>query len=454
MQRFFIKIYYQFVDLNVGGIIILIIYCIQYTIVKKFEKNMNKESITVIGSGIVGICCALKLQSQGLQVTIIDKNDPVSGCSSGNAGHFATEQIFPMASLSILKSLPSIILGPNGPLSIKQSYLPKAMPWMFRFLMAARKNQFKKGTKILCHLNKVAMQSYFPLIKMANAEHLIQQKGYLLAFEGNNGMKLAQKEFKKLSSYDIKQTIVQHSEIKELEPQLKNCQNAIYYPDIHYTTDPLKFSMALFENFIAQGGKFIKREILKINPITNNEVDLITIGNTIQANKVIVATGAYSHKLTKNLGYNIPLETERGYHLMLSNRDLLNRPVAFAQRKFIMTPMDNGTRLAGTVEFAGLKNKPNWKRADMLLNHAQYFLNPLKQVKAADGERWMGFRPSLPDSLPVIDQDITHKNIFYAFGHQHLGLTQAAVTADLISNLVHAEKPIFDLQPCSIQRFN
>jgi D-amino-acid dehydrogenase len=416
-------------------------------------KRNENESVTIIGSGIIGICCALKLQSQGYQVTLIDKQAPAAGCSGGNAGHFATEQIFPMASLALLKQLPSILLNPNGPLSIKPSYFPKALPWMLRFLLAARKNQFDKGTKALSALNQAAMSSYKPLLKMAKAENLIEQKGYLLAFEGTQALKLAQEEMSQLKPYNIKQCLIDENEIKQLEPKLKNCKTAVYYPDIYHTINPLKLAQSLFDSFYDQGGQFYKTEVLAVKPSSDGSINLSTATHTIKANKVIIAAGAYSKKLVKELGHKIPLDTERGYHLMLNHKNLLNRPVAFAQRKFIITPMDKGTRLAGTVEFAGLKSAANWKRADMLLNHAQYFLTSLSQTNPENSERWMGFRPSFPDSLPVIDQDKKLPNLFYAFGHQHLGLTQAAVTADLIDDLVNAKKPSIDLKPFSIQRF-
>lgn len=414
---------------------------------------MKNKSISVIGSGIIGICCGLKLQSEGFKVTLIDKEDPISGCSRGNAGHFATEQIFPMARLSILKSLPTILLNPRGPLSIKPRYLPQALPWMIRFMIAARKKQFERGTQALRSLNQASMPSYLPLIKLAKAEHLICNNGYLLTFEGKNHQFLAQQEFSHLIEFNIPQQVLTEGQIKELEPELNHCKSAIYYPDIYHTINPLKFAQVLFDCFLTQGGKFLKNEVLKINPIKLHAIELMLKESTLTTQKVIVAAGAYSKNLVKQLGHRIPLDTERGYHLMLRNKALLNRPVAFAQRKFIITPMQQGTRLAGTVEFAGIKSKPNWNRAYMLLKHAQHFLKPLQHNDAYESEKWMGLRPSFPDSLPVIDQDENHPNIYYAFGHQHLGLTQAAITADLMSHLILGIKPNIDLCPFSINRF-
>ena len=414
---------------------------------------MKNKTISLIGGGIIGICCALKLQSQGYKVTLIDRNDPASGCSSGNAGHFATEQIFPMANFSILKKLPELLLYPQAPLKIKTSYILKALPWFVRFVMAAKKQTFEEGTKALISLNEASMLAYLPLIKMAQAENLIQQKGYVLCFEGNNAFKMAQQEHKKLLPYGINQQLLDENTIKDLEQNLSNCHSAIYYPDIYHSINPLKFAESLFNAFILGGGSFLKQDVLSVNSNSDATINVSTRETTFSTDQVIIAAGAFSKSLVKNLGHKIPLETERGYHLMVNQDKLITRPVAFAQRRFIMTPLSHATRLAGTVEFAGLKNKANWNRAEVLLKQAQHFLKPMRNIDSNECSRWMGFRPSFPDSLPVIDRDRHNPNLFYAFGHHHLGLTQAAITADLISNLINKEKPLVDIKPFSIHRF-
>ncbi len=414
---------------------------------------MKNKSITIIGSGIIGICCALKLQSEGHQVLLIDKDEPVSGCSFGNAGHFATEQIFPLANKEILKQLPKILFNPNGPLTIKSNYIHKITPWMIRFLLATRNKTFNKGTQALRNLNEAAMSAYKPLLKMAKVDNLIEDKGYLLAFEGNNAEKLARKESQTLAPYDIKNQMLNSNEIHELEPLLRNCQAALYFPDISHTTDPYKLAMGLFNHFVSIGGVFEKHEITDLHSNSDQTIDLLANTQTIKTEILLIAAGAFSQKLLAKLSIKTPLDTERGYHLMVNQSNLLNRPVAFAQRKFIITPMSSCTRLAGTVEFAGLENKPNWNRADMLLDHAQHFLKPLQDSDKQDSQKWMGFRPSLPDSLPVIDQCQHNKNLFFCFGHQHLGLTQAAISAELMADLINDRQTAFDISPYSIQRF-
>ncbi len=414
---------------------------------------MRKKAITVIGSGIIGICCALKLQSEGYKVLLIDKNEPASGCTSGNAGHFATEQIFPLANKEILKQLPKILLNPKGPLTIKSNYIYKIAPWMIRFLLATRDQTFQKGTQALRNLNEAAMAAYEPLLKMAKLENLVKNKGYLLAFEGANANRLAQKETKTLEPYDIKTQLLNGHEINEMEPLLKNCEAALYFPEISHTTDPYKLALGLFNHFISIGGIFEKHEIIDLHSNSDKSIDLLTQSKTIKTEYLLIAAGAFSQKLLDKLSIKTPLDTERGYHLMVNQSNLLNRPVAFAQRKFIITPMSEGTRLAGTVEFAGLENQPNWRRAEMLLDHALHFLKPLKNVDRQDCQKWMGFRPSFPDSLPVIDRCQNNENLFFCFGHQHMGLTQAAISAELMVDLINGRETQFELSPYSIQRF-
>jgi D-amino-acid dehydrogenase len=419
----------------------------------KKMKNMNKHEITVIGSGIIGICCALKLQSEGHKVLLLDKNEPVSGCSKGNAGHFATEQIFPMANKEIIKQLPKILFNPKGPLTIKRNYIHKITPWMIRFLMATRNKVINKGTQALRNLNENAMSAYKPLLKLADVDDLIENKGYLLAFEGPQAHNLANKESNTLKPFEINNQVLNCEEINELEPLLNGCDAAVYFPDISHSIDPYKLAIGLFDSFISLGGEFKKNEIKDLIMNPDKSVNLICEENTMHTDKVVIAAGAFSQKLVAKLGIKAPLDTERGYHLMVDKFDLLNRPVAFAQRKFIITPMSTGTRLAGTVEFAGLKNKPNWDRAEMLLDHALHFLDPLKSIKKQDCQKWMGFRPSFPDSLPVIDRCQTNHNIFFCFGHQHLGLTQAGISAELVSDLINERDTQFDISPYSIRRF-
>ncbi len=406
------------------------------------------KSISIIGSGIIGICSALKLQQRGYRVTLMDKNTPASGCSKGNAGHFAIEQVQPLANWNTIKSIPSILFDPNGPLKVHPMYLPKAIPWLIKFIWASRPQQFNRGTQALTELNKHAMSAYKPLVKEANAAHLVKNTGYLLIFEGKNAIKLMNDASKNYHNTAHKKLSV--IDVATLEPHLKNYKSALYFPNTYHTIDPEKFSLQLFKSFIGNGGIFEKKEIREIK-LRNKSICLKTDNKDIKTEKLLIAAGIHSKHLVKNTHIKVPLDTERGYHLMLKQKKLISRPVAFAQRHFIMTPMMGGTRLAGTVEFAGTQIKPDWTRAESLLTQAHLMVRNINHSEKTT--HWMGFRPSLPDSLPVIDYHPDNRNVLFAFGHQHLGLTQAAITADLVTSLADQQQPTIDISAFSIKRF-
>lgn len=413
--------------------------------------NLNQE-VAVIGGGIVGICTGLFLQQKGYQVTIMDRDGIAQGCSKGNAGHFATEQIFPFADVSLLTQLPKMLLDPSGPISIKFSYFAHALPWFLRFLMNMRRSKFSAHTNALKSLNEQAITSYLPLLKQAGIEHLMINKGSLLTFEKDNRQQVVD-AFKAYEQHGIKLQILNRGQVRQIEPNISQtvCW-ALYFKDVAHTPDPNLFCQGLATLFLSQGGKFEQREVLSLRH-RKHDVSVVAERYCETYKKVIIAAGAWSKNLIAPLGYRLPLDTERGYHLMLTKPNPIERPVASAERKFIMTPMLDGLRLAGTVEFAGLHAPANKNRAFMLYPQARKLLSTLPKLTSSDSS-WMGCRPSMPDSLPVIGQAPNHRNLFFALGHHHLGLTQGAITGKLIAQLLSGVEPSIDLSPFCISRFN
>ena len=431
-----------------------------------FGEALNNKKIAVIGAGIVGINCALALQMQGYQVTLIDKEGIGMGCSKGNAGHFATEQVFPLAEPSLLKQLPKMLLDPLGPVALSPTHFIKAIPWFIQFFknMAPKKRAY--NSTALKSLNKKAIDYYKPLLAAANAQHLLINNGSLLVFE-----KTAYKEVLAMHQHyqqaGIAVELLNQAQAFALEPNLhSNINHALYFTEVGHTCDPLAICVALADYAKSLGMEFKK---LAVENITESRSGVVVIGEMKSGNyetgyydRCVVATGAYSKNLLKDLGYHLPIEAERGYSLSVQIQEnqpaLLSRPVASAERKFIITPMHKMLRLSGTVEYAGLAAKANNKRADMLLKNAEFILKKLPEQALSDNDndrqRWMGCRPSLPDSLPVICQAPQHSNIFFALGHQHLGLTQGAITGKLISQLVNGQKTDIDVSPFDIARFN
>lgn len=423
----------------------------------------DKKNIAVIGAGIVGINCALSLQSQGFQVTLIDKEGIAAGCSFGNAGHFATEQVFPLAEVSLLWQLPKLLLDPLGPMALSPRYFPKALPWFLRFIANMPTTVRNKNAEAIKSLNKEAIDYYQPLLKEAQAEHLLIKQGSLLVYE-NTPITIIKKQWQHYHDAGIAVELIDKSQVLALEPNLsKKITHALFFTEVAHTPSPAEICQQLAQLAFNKGAEFKQFSVDGIK--ADSEGITITNGEqTLNYDKVVIATGAWSKNLLAQLDYKLPLEVERGYSLDLPKQDSsnvnntsLNRPVASAERRFIMTPMQHGLRLSGTVEFAGLKQKANFKRADMLYQHAKNIITDIvkfDEKEATAEQRWLGFRPSLPDSLPVICQAPKHNNIFCALGHQHLGLTQGAITGKLIAQIMLGEETDIDIKPFCLSRFN
>lgn len=417
------------------------------------EITEQNKHFAIVGAGIVGICCALELQELGYQVTLFDHQGFANGCSHGNAGHFATEQVFPLADPAILPQIPKMLFDPLGPIVLKPSYMFKAMPWFAKFISNMRSKQFQHNHQALQSLNKDAIEYYRPLLAKANASHLLQTRGSLLVYE-NTPLSSIEKDLYKYLAGGVQAQLLDKRQLNELEPALSERVNyALLFPEVAHTCDPYELCLALANAATANNAKLITEKVLEINEELQ-QVNIKTSLASYQFDGVIIATGAWSKAMLKSLNLKLPMEVERGYHYMLSNNHSLTRPVASSERKFIMTPMIKGLRLAGTVEFAGLEAKENYKHADKMLNHSNALLRcDTNNPSNSKAQRWMGLRPSLPDSLPVLDKSPLHENVYLAVGHQHLGLTWGAKTAKLMAQLISKQSTSIDLKPFSISRF-
>lgn len=419
------------------------------------------QLISVIGAGVVGLATAVQLQQAGYQVTLIDKDGPAAGCSSGNAGHFATEQVFPLASFAVLRQLPIMLLNPTGPLRLRAGYLLRALPWLLRFVANVAPGRQQTLQQALSALNQQALPAWQRLLAVAQAEDLVQYRGALLVSEQVSLKKLAA-TFSQYQQAGVSVRWLEQAALMAREPTLsRKVQGAIEFPDVAHTVDPYALCMRLFAKFQALGGEFRQHEVRRIRAHADGYMLDLAEGTAagysgqmaqqIRTPQLVISAGAWSHQLCRQLGWKVPLEAERGYHLMTQSRPL-QCPVSSLERKFIMTPMQQGLRLAGTVEFAGRNSKPDYRRAKVLLRHANQLL---AEPTAADpqAEPWAGNRPSLPDSLPVLGACPKHPGVFYNFGHQHLGLTWAACSAEILLATIRGDKPAVAVTPYRINRF-
>lgn len=390
--------------------------------------------IAVIGAGIIGVACALRLARQGLRVVVIDQQEPGRGASFGNAGHLATEQVFPIADLSILKRLPGMLMDPTGPLRLDWKYLPRALPWFTRLLMNLRAAPFQRTVAGIRALNESSLGAWYRLLHDIARPDLLREDGSLLMFERADSRQAIEALQARMRHQQVPVDYWHANAVREAAPQLsEGIQGGLFFPRTGHFLDPYRVVCELVHAAKASGVQFLKQQVLDAN-LQENGVSLITDQGRLNARQTLIACGAHSAKLTAALtGKNVPLDTERGYHLMLPHEHgRLPFAVTSLERKFIMTPMADGLRLAGTVEFAGLDRPPMMARAWQLHRLSEGLFK--RSLNAEAATPWMGFRPSLPDSLPIIDR-VGDGRVLLAFGHQHLGLTQAAVTAELIAQL-------------------
>ena len=395
---------------------------------------MSDPDIVVVGAGIIGVACALQLARLGRHVVVVDQQAPGRGASYGNAGHLATEQVFPIADVSILKRLPGMLLDPMGPLRLDWKYLPRALPWFLRLLWNLRPTSYQRTVAGIRTLNEGSLGAWQRLLHSIGRPQLLREDGSLLVFEQADSRPALEALQRRMQQQQVPVAFWSGDAIRQAAPQLsEHLQGGLFFPGTGHFIDPYHVVCELVQAAKAQGVQFLQREV-KDARLEEHGVSLTTDQGPLSARQVLIACGAHSAKLTAALtGKKIPLDTERGYHLMLPHEQhRLPFAVTSLERKFIMTPMTDGLRLAGTVEFAGLDRPPNMQRAWELHRLSKGLFRD--DLSARDATPWMGFRPSLPDSLPIIDR-VCEGKVLLAFGHQHLGLTQAAVTAEMVREL-------------------
>ena len=411
---------------------------------------MKKVKIGIIGAGIQGVCCALFLQKKGFEVFLFDRDEPGNAASYGNAGHFSPYASVPLNRPDVLTDVPAMLLSSRGPLALKWNYVPKMVPWFLKFIKNCSKEKMMHTAKYMHQLLDLALPAYDELFQEIDLENLVENKGIMYIWEKQN-IKSRELEIKIRNELGVKQKLLNPKEIHDLEPNIKPFYHGgVFYDYARHATNPKKILIKLFENFIKKGGTFLKHNVQNLNFEIDKPIIKINEKKII-FDKLVIACGAFSKKLTETLDEKIPLDTERGYHIHFKNYShLLSRPVVWANRGFGITPMDQGLRVVGTVEFGGLKNAITKSRIDNLIMNAKDMLDGLPEHQ----DEWLGFRPTLPDFLPVIGPSKNYQNIFYSFGHHHLGWTLGAISGKIISKMVSGEKTNLELEPYNSIRFS
>ena len=412
----------------------------------------NANSVAVIGAGIQGVCIGLNLIKKGFKVTIVDRDEPGKNSASyGNAGHFSPYASLSMNRPDVLIDVPSMLLSATGPLALRWNYVPKMIPWFLKFIKNCTKKKMMHTAKYMHQILDLALPAYDELFEEVDISGLVENKG-IIYFWTDKDLKSRELEINIRKELGVKQQLLKPHEIHDLEPHIKQIYHGgVLYPSARHTRNPGKILLKLFELFLKKDGKFIKENVETINFSPDNKPLIKTNLNSYVFDKAVVACGAFSKKLTDQVDEKIPLDTERGYHVHFKGYDhLLSRPVIFLNRGFGITPMEQGLRVVGTVEFGGLDNPLSKKRVLNLVNNAKYLFPELDK----NYDEWLGFRPTLPDFLPVIGPSKNHKNLFYSFGHHHLGWTLGAISGKILAGMIAEEKTNLDLSSYSSLRFS
>lgn len=411
-----------------------------------------KHDIIVIGAGIIGLSTALKLQASGRAVTVVDRTGVAAEASQGNAGAFAFSDIEPLATPGVMRRAPKWLLDPLGPLSIPPAYALKITPWMVRFWRASWRDRYDHAVAAQAKLMALSQQALEQQIIDVKGAHLMRREGQLQLFEGERAFRNS------LASWDLRakhgvnfRLLKSAGEIADIQPGLvARFTHAGFTPDWLNTCDPKIWTQHIATHFVANGGTIKTANVTKLAQV-DDDIMLHCDAESLRAHQVVVAAGAWSHRLAHSLGDKIPLETERGYNTTLPAGALdLRTHLTFGGHGFVVSKISDGVRVGGAVELGGLSLPPNFKRSEVLLKKAKTFLPELNDL---GGTQWMGFRPSMPDSLPVIGPAPSAHGVFYAFGHGHLGLTQSAGTAALVASLVNGAPPPISPAAYSAARF-
>jgi D-amino-acid dehydrogenase len=415
---------------------------------------MNSSSVdaVVIGSGIIGTMSAQYLLDDGRSVLIIERGEVARGASSGNAGILAFPEIIPIAAPGMMWKAPKWLLDPLGPLSLPPSYALNMVPWLWRLWRASARPAYERTVGVHARMMPMARSEMLQTVERAGLRAMIRQTGTLDLYDSEASLKAASADWQAKRDAGFEFQRVGRGEIDSLQPGLApQFRHGIFTPSGLQVSDPLEFTQALFSNAMSRGASLRIGEAVRIEPINDGARVVLADGAVFDAKTVVLAGGAWSKKIVTGLGDHAPLETERGYNTTLPQGAFpLHRQLYFNDHGFVVTPLSSGIRVGGAVELGGLKLAPNYKRSEAMLKKAKSFL---PELRTEGGRQWMGFRPSMPDCLPVISASTATPAIIYAFGHGHLGLTQSAATGRLVADIAARRKPALDIEPYSISRF-
>ena len=406
----------------------------------------------VVGAGIIGTAIANDLQKRGRQVVLVDRDAPGKGASFGNMASIAVTEFMPASRPSVWKQIPGWMLDPEGPVRVRPGYMPKLVPWFLRFIAASRPSKLRELEAQGAVLCSRALDDTLALLRETGLADQISEEGCLSLYTDEAEFKADRDHIEILERFGFPHEVIGQQAIKALEPELSDkIGMAVLFPQNRSVKDPYKLVLALAERFIALGGRVEAGEVAGFTRGEAIREVVLKDGRKLPADEVVICAGAYSATLAKDLGEPIPLETERGYHTQIMASGIsMKHSIIWPAKAFMVTPTAGGIRVGGTVEMAGLDAAPDYRRAKITVKRAK---EALPNLACADFTEWMGHRPALPDTVPILSSSAATKGLFYATGHGHLGLTYAATTARLMGELITGAKPAVDLHPYRVNRF-
>ncbi|SIS79101.1 NAD(P)/FAD-dependent oxidoreductase [Neptunomonas antarctica] len=415
------------------------------------EVGQDSHDVVIIGAGFVGVATALWLQRQGHKVTLVDQDPFTEGAYYGNACTIATYANIPIGTPGIIKQVPGLLFNPQSPLSIRWSYLPRLSPWLCKFLLASTPNKVEDIARQLGILLSEVNGAFEPIFKESDAHELLDINGAMYLYGSQQSFTNARTDIELRRRNGIPVQELSQGDISDLEPNLNPIYHrGLLFNDAYHVRNPLLLLKKMGDAVRKKGGRIVTGKVLHIKRVSATELSVDTDNGNIQGNKVVVAAGAWSKQFASQIGDSVPLDTEQGYHVMYNGaQELLSRPVGWDDVGFYMTPMDTALRAAGTVELGGLNNPSNPKRVKLIADTVKTLLPQLNDYDS----QWTGYRPSMPDSMPVIGPSAKDKDVFYAFGHGHLGMTLSGITGKIIADLISQKDPVVDIHPFRVDRF-
>ena len=417
----------------------------------------TKKKVAVIGAGMVGMATASYLQRDGHDVIVIEPGNPGEGASFGNAACFNASSVVPVSMPGMIYNVPRWLFDPLGPLSIRWAYLPTLMPWLVRLIRAGRADKVEATATALRSLLHSTLTDLMPIARAANAEDLVHRTGLLIVYESNEGREKAEMEWAMRKAHGVVLEELNADELRQMDPALsRKYVRGILIRENGHTNNPLRLVQRLTEAFVREGGQLVREKAVDFEFDGARLKGVRTDQQVHAADQAVITAGIWSKSLAAKLGDKVSLETERGYHIMVRDPEVMPRlPTMSGEGKFVATPMETGLRFAGTVELAGMDAPPDWRRAEILLKQGlDMFPGLARSYPEQRLSRWMGHRPGTPDSLPIIGPSRRSPDVIYAFGHGHVGMAASAPTGKLVANLVAGRQPGIDIAPFAAGRFS